>query len=128
MSEFPDLPFTLREGVNTEKSLLTYLKRPESFLFLQDELRKKVASVPDPVDEKSQQDYQESLLRLWPCILTDALRKLKENDPREYDPKRESLRTFFHSESLGNAENPGILYYITSKLTWCVRPFGLSRS
>ncbi len=109
MSEFPNLPFTLREGVDTEKRLLAYLKKPESFVFLREELRAKIASISEPVDGKNQQSYQESLLELWPSVLTDALRKLKENDTRECDPKKPELLTFFHAESLGIEELEEVL-------------------
>ncbi len=109
MSEFPSLPFTLREGADTERSLLTYLKKPESFVFFQEKLREKITSILDPVDDDGLQRYQESLLALWPSILTDALHKLKKNDLREYDPDKPGLITFFHPESLGIEELEEVL-------------------
>jgi hypothetical protein len=104
MSEFPDLPFTLREGEETQRSLLSYLKTPGKFAFLHEGTRLSISKIPEPTDGGGLATYQESLLRLWPDILTDALRRLKEKDTREYDPAKKGLLTFFHAESLGVEE------------------------
>ncbi len=108
MSEFPHLPYTLRDGVETETRLLTYLKKSESFSFLEADLREEVCNIPEPTVEDPQR-HQESLLELWPRILTAALLRLKKNDLRECDPHKPDLLTFFHSESLGIQELREIL-------------------
>lgn len=108
MNEFPNLPFTLSEDVRTEKSLLEYLKTSDSFAFLQEGLRGEIAEIPEPVDGAREHKYQEAILRLWPNILTDSLRKLKEKDSRECDPQEPEL-SFFHAKSLGVDELHKIL-------------------
>ncbi len=107
MNEFPNLPFPLSDDVATEKNLLKYLKASDSFTFFQEDLRTAIAKIPEPTDADSQK-YQEAILTLWPNILTDALRKLKERDSRECDPKKPEL-SFFHAKSLGVDELHKIL-------------------
>lgn len=50
-------------------------------------------------------DERDTLLRLWPLVLTDALKSLKRNDSREWTSEFGiDFNSFFNKESLGVAE------------------------
>lgn len=109
MSAFPKLPFTLKQGKEGDQQLLNYLKAPKNFRYLGDGTQSIISGLPASLEEDGLQGAQKRLLDLWPLVLTDALLKLKEKDPREYDAKNPKMQSFFHAESLGVTELKEIL-------------------
>ncbi len=90
---FPTPPFTL--GESADKDLTKYLQKSGNFSYL------KIAS--GKMQELEQGDLRSQyrkLKELWPLVLTDALKKLKQHDSREWDPKKD-FSSFFHEHSLG---------------------------
>ncbi len=97
---FPKPRFKINKHVGkADDPLVTYLKADGNFSYLHADTRELIGKLPDG-DLRAQNDL---LLDLWPKVLTDALRKLKEHDPREWDRKnkRVSYSSFFHEGSLG---------------------------
>jgi hypothetical protein len=99
---FPELPFTLSD----DAALIRWAKSRKRFAFLRKETQSRLHSLSD---ESPLTRQRPSLEDLWPLILTDALRSLKANDPREVAPARSSSAaardmTLFHEASLGVKE------------------------
>lgn len=100
---FPKPPFEISRKANeADADLLAYLRTDGNFSYLRPntlvEVRKlKVTDL---------QAKSEALLNLWPMILTDALYRLKEHDPREWNKsiKNVDYGSFFHEGSLGVRE------------------------
>ena len=94
---FPQPPFCL-DSETADGILVAYVRRTVEFAYLDDEAKALIGGLGG-------QDlrYQAlALKQLWPLVLTDALRKLKEHDSREWDREsRIDFRSFFHSKSLG---------------------------
>ena len=70
------------------------------FKFLSDKTRKEICKLE--LDAENLFKDQKKIFEIWPYILTDALRELKRNDPREWeDPNDKKTGTFFDEASLG---------------------------
>jgi len=99
--EFPKPKFkiSVKDG---DKELLKYLQTSGQFVFFREATLAEVASL----DENDLKAKTDKLLKLWPMVLTDALYRLKEHDPREWDKKTSKFDygSFFHEGSLGVAE------------------------
>jgi hypothetical protein len=87
--------------------LVKYLKVRKNFPYLQAKTRATIKKL-EARDLRAQNSY---LLQLWPQVLTDALRHLKQHDPREWDRKNKkvSYSSFFHEGSLGVTELRNVL-------------------
>ena len=96
---FPNPPFTL--GENADKHLVEYLRNFDNFTYLEKPARKKIQTLKQDL----RQEYK-ILKELWPLVLTDALKRLKRHDCREWDKKNKNIRfdSFFHEHSLGVTE------------------------
>jgi hypothetical protein len=96
---FPKLPFKLSTDENKTDAALLKDLRKEPPSFIQSDTKK----ILDKLQLKSLRGQHDKLLDLWPRLLTDALRCLKQNDPREWDRSRKgvSYASFFHEGSLG---------------------------
>jgi hypothetical protein len=105
---FPKPRFKIsKDEAKADAALVKYLQKPQNFLYLHAGTRKIIARL-EACDLRPQ---NEALLELWPKVLADALRKLKEHDPREWDKRkrRVSYRSFFHEGSLGVTELRNVL-------------------
>ena len=101
---FPKPPFKLNDEGKVDQVLLKYLKEADNFSFLSPEAIEKINQL-EIGEEENMLKVRDDLFELWPIVLTDALRELKRNDPREWeDPADEKTATFFDSTSLGVAE------------------------
>lgn len=101
---FPKPPFKLNDEGKGDQVLLKYLKEADNFSFLSPEAIEKINQL-EIGEEENMLKVRDDLFELWPIVLTDALRELKRNDPREWeDPADEKTATFFDSTSLGVAE------------------------
>lgn len=85
MTYFPKPPFNLNDKKSGDRKILNYLKRQNClrFKFLSDKTRKKICKLE--LDAESLFKDQKKIFEIWPYILTDALRELKRNDPREWE-------------------------------------------
>lgn len=106
--KFPGKGFVLNKSGkgSGDQDLLVYLQRSSSFSFLSGRTRKKVKRLKLKTDQELC-ELQPDLLKLWPDVLTDALKKLKRRDPREY--RIEKHATFFDNSSLGVTELANVL-------------------
>jgi len=105
---FPAPPFTINRDVGkADAALVKYLKAEGNFSYLQAGTRALIGRLA----ARDLRTQNEALLELWPKILTDALRKLKQHDRREWDRKnrRVSYSSFFHEGSLGVTELRNVL-------------------
>ena len=103
MTYFPKPPFSLNDKKNGDRKILNYFKRSDCsrFQFLSNKTRKQISKLKLDKDKDLFKE-QKKIFEIWPLILTDALRELKRNDPREWDdPKDEKIGTFFDETSLG---------------------------
>ena len=100
---FPKPPFKISRKVATaDADLLKYLQVKGHVSYLRDDTWTAVQNLK-ATDLQAKSD---ALLGLWPKVLTDALYRLKEHDPREWDKKTTKVDygSFFHEGSLGVAE------------------------
>jgi len=96
---FPQPEFTLDDKTG-DSVLVTYLGQKDNFAFLSDRTREEIEKLSE--EDRKQRD---TFLKLWPLVITDALRELKRHDPREWpDPDDEKTGTFFDEASLGTKE------------------------
>ncbi len=96
---FPQPEFTLDDKTG-DSVLVKYLGQKDHFAFLSKRTRKEIEKLSE--EDRKQRD---TLLKLWPLVITDALRELKRHDPREWpDPNDEKIGTFFDEASLGTTE------------------------
>ncbi len=105
---FPKPRFKLDKDVGkADAALVNYLKADRNFSYLHADTRELIGNLPAG-DLRAQNIL---LLELWPKVLTDALRKLKQHDPREWDRKNEevSYSSFFHEGSLGVTDLRNVL-------------------
>jgi hypothetical protein len=105
---FPRPPFRIsKETENADAALVRCLKADGGFSYLHADTRAILHKL-EPTDLRKQ---NELLLDLWPRVLTDALRNLKQHDPREWDKKnkRVDYGSFFHEGSLGVTELRNVL-------------------
>ncbi|MCY2928834.1 MAG: hypothetical protein NTV86_04945 [Planctomycetota bacterium] len=105
---FPKPPFKINKDVGkADAALVKYLKTNGNFSYLQAETRTLIGKLTAH-DLRTQNSL---LLEVWPKVLTDALRKLKQHDPREWDRKnnRVSYSSFFHEGSLGVTDLRNVL-------------------
>ena len=96
---FPKPPFKLDKGESeTDALLVKYLTRTE-FPYLSSETKRLI----DTLQATALRGQNSALLDLWPRILTDALKCLKQHDPREWDREKTAVNyaSFFHEGSLG---------------------------
>ena len=115
MNSFPKLPFVLNsldkdaKENSGDRDLVEYLAETKHFCYLTEKTQGLVChlrkSLGDDGDLRSQ-PHHETLMELWPLILTDALKKLKENSPKEWDKDNSDVNfsSFFHPGSLGVTE------------------------
>ena len=100
---FPDTPFTL-EGHGADRELIQYLNQGRDrsyFSYFSESSWEKVQALKPEAELRRQYDC---LRELWPLVLTDALRTLKQHDSREWDRDNPGMGTFFHEGSLGVTE------------------------
>lgn len=100
---FPKPPFDISRKVDeADADLLTYLRTDGNFSYLRPNTLAEVRKL----NVTDLQAKSEALLNLWPMILTDALYRLKEHDPREWNKsiKDVDYGSFFHEGSLGVRE------------------------
>lgn len=84
----------------SDKGLITYLKRTKrSIAYLSDESKDEIANLNCNNDLNQQRAL---IQKLWPRLLTDALKRLKRSDPREWtDGSGIDFDSFFNRDSLG---------------------------
>lgn len=90
-----------------DENIVGYLKKTGSFFFFGPETRSKVRQLQHKDRRGCLGVNTEStiLLDLWSLVLTDALKGLKKNDPREWAPRCGiNFNSFFNKESLGITE------------------------
>lgn len=105
---FPKPQFKIsKDEAAADAALVEYLQNPLNFPYLHYGTRKIIARL----EASDMRPQNKTLLELWPKVLADALRKLKEHDPREWDKrkKRVSYSSFFHEGSLGVTELRNVL-------------------
>lgn len=111
MTHFPEPPFSLNDKEDGDTKILDYLKLSDcsNFQFFSNKTRKEISKLKLDED-KDLFAEQKRIFEIWPLILTDALRELKRNDPREWDdPEDERTGTFFDETSLGVTELHDVL-------------------
>jgi len=100
---FPTPPFKISRKVSeADADLLAYLRTDGNVSYLRPETLTEVQELK----EADLQAKSGALLKLWPMILTDALYRLKEHDPREWNKATKDVDygSFFHEGSLGVRE------------------------
>ncbi len=98
---FPQPEFTLKD----DSVLVEYLKQESNFNFLSPKTIDKINELSTELNRQ-----REKLLELWQFVITDALRELKRNDPREWpEGKDNTIGTFFDEASLGVRELQEVL-------------------
>lgn len=101
---FPTPPFTIPHAEEAaDKLLVEYLRKSGTFSYLQKRTKDVIERELTPSSLRAQDSV---LMKLWPMVLTDALRRLKQDDPREWDAADKSVDygSFFHEDSLGVTE------------------------
>jgi len=105
----PPFPLNKNKKKDGDSFLIKYLQGGR-FTYLSKISRGIIAKLKPTARKNDLRYFHEELIKLWPLVLTDALKELKRHDEREYGGKnRRKMDTFFDPASLGTTDLKEVL-------------------